>query len=110
MMLTISSTSSVTCTRSMSVAAMVPAGTSVARIQSSSPFQYDERYKMTGNEVTLRVCTNVSDSNSSSNVPNPPGKTTNACAYFTNIVLRAKKYETEDRCQPSRSGSARTAT
>ena len=25
-------------------------------------------------------------------MPNPPGKTTNPWAYFTNIVLRAKKY------------------
>ncbi|CPU65271.1 Uncharacterised protein [Mycobacteroides abscessus] len=33
----------------------------------------------------------MSASNSSSNVPNPPGSTTKPCAYLTNIVLRAKK-------------------
>ena len=44
-----------------------------------------------GKDVTLRVCTSVSASNSSSRVPNPPGRTTNPWAYFTNIVLRAKK-------------------
>jgi hypothetical protein len=31
----------------------------------------------------------VSDSNSSSTVPKPPGKTTKPSAAFTNIVLRA---------------------
>ena len=30
-------------------------------------------------------------SNSSSSVPKPPGMMTNASAYLTNIVLRAKK-------------------
>src|SRR5437868_13441982 len=89
---TISSMSSVTCMSSTSAGAIVPADTSVVRTQSSSPFQYNERYKITGNEVTLRVCTNVSDSKSSSSVPKPPGNTTNDWAYFTNIVLRAKKY------------------
>ncbi len=44
-----------------------------------------------GNEVTFWVCTRVSASNSSSKVPKPPGSTTNPWAYFTNIVLRAKK-------------------
>ena len=41
--------------------------------------------------MTFFVCTSVSASNSSSNVPKPPGRHTNACEYFTNIVLRAKK-------------------
>ena len=45
-----------------------------------------------GNRVTLPVWTSVNASNSSSSVPKPPGKTTNPCAYLTNIVLRAKKY------------------
>ena len=35
--------------------------------------------------------TSVSASNSSSRVPKPPGRITNACAYLTNIVLRTKK-------------------
>jgi hypothetical protein len=34
----------------------------------------------------------VSASNSSSSVPNPPGNTAKASAYFTNMILRAKKY------------------
>ena len=58
----------------MSEALIVPAGTSVSRIQLIRPLQYAELYRTTGNDVTLRVCTNVSDSNSSSNVPKPPGK------------------------------------
>jgi len=33
----------------------------------------------------------VSDSNSSSSVPNPPGKIMNADEYLMNIVLRTKK-------------------
>ena len=44
-----------------------------------------------GNDVTFWVCTSVSASNSSSKVPKPPGSTTKPWAYFTNIVLRAKK-------------------
>src|SRR6185437_10805535 len=34
----------------------------------------------------------VRASNISSRVPNPPGKTTKAVEYFTNIVFRTKKY------------------
>ena len=45
-----------------------------------------------GKLITLWVCTSVSASNSSSNVPNPPGITTKPSEYFTNMVLRAKKY------------------
>ena len=37
----------------------------------------------------LPVWISVSDSNSSSIVPKPPGKMTNPSAAFTNIVLRA---------------------
>ena len=43
----------------------------------------------TGKFSTLPVWIRVSDSNSSSRVPNPPGKMTNPSAAFTNIVLRA---------------------
>ena len=39
--------------------------------------------------MTLPVWISVSDSNSSSAVPKPPGKTQNPSAAFTNIVLRA---------------------
>ncbi len=63
----------------------------MSRIQSSSPRQYSTPISTTGNRVTFRVCTSVSASNSSSIVPNPPGSTTNAWAYLTNMVLRAKK-------------------
>lgn len=56
-----------------------------------SPRQYSVPMSTTGNRVTLPVCTSVSASNSSSMVPNPPGSTTNAWAYLTNMVLRAKK-------------------
>src|SRR5437667_347327 len=45
-----------------------------------------------GNLVILPVCTSVTASNSSSSVPNPPGSTTKACEYLTNMVLRTKKY------------------
>ena len=44
-----------------------------------------------GKRLILRVWTRVSDSNSSSRVPNPPGKMTNPLAYFTNMVFRTKK-------------------
>jgi hypothetical protein len=44
-----------------------------------------------GKLVTLPVCTRVTASNSSSRVPIPPGSTMKPWAYFTNIVLRAKK-------------------
>ena len=47
---------------------------------------------MIGKRVILRVCTRVSASNSSSRVPKPPGRQTKAWEYFTNIVLRTKKY------------------
>ena len=38
------------------------------------------------------VCNKVKASKNSSNVPIPPGITTNPCAYLTNITLRTKKY------------------
>ena len=47
--------------------------------------------RITGKRVTFCVWTRVSASNISSSVPKPPGRITNACEYFTNIVLRAKK-------------------
>src|SRR3954451_19678836 len=83
--------SSVTVIRSRSAALMVPVWASVERIQASRPAQYSVPNRITGKRVTFRVCTSVSASNSSSRVPNPPGRMTNACAYFTNIVLRTKK-------------------
>ena len=63
----------------------------MSRIQSTRPDQYAVPTSTIGNDVTFCVCTSVSASNSSSNVPKPPGRTTKPWAYFTNIVLRAKK-------------------
>ena len=63
----------------------------MSRSQPSSGCQNSLPIRITGNWLTLRVCTSVSDSNSSSRVPKPPGRMTNAWAYLTNIVLRAKK-------------------
>src|SRR3954465_6409006 len=87
-----SSTSSVTCSSFRSGALMLPASHTVFSIQSASPPQYSVPSSTTGNLVTFLVCTRVSASNSSSRVPNPPGRHTNACEYLTNMVLRAKKY------------------
>lgn len=48
-------------------------------------------YQAPGKRVILRVWISVSASNNSSIVPNPPGSTTNPCAYLTNMTLRTKK-------------------
>ena len=68
---------------------MRPSGSSVPCTQSSSGVQNSMPKSTTGKCSTLPVWMSVSDSNSSSAVPNPPGKTTNPSAGFTNIVLRA---------------------
>ena len=86
-----SSTSSVSRNSSTSSTEIVAFSISVDRIQSSRPPQYSVPNRITGNRVTLRVCTRVSASNSSSRVPKPPGRITKAWAYLTNIVLRTKK-------------------
>src|SRR3954447_16058000 len=86
-----SAMSSVTVIRSRSAALIVPVSASVPRTQSMSPDQYAVPKRITGKRVTLRVCTRVSASKSSSRVPKPPGRITKACAYFTNMVLRTKK-------------------
>ena len=75
----------------MSAGLMVPVVAAVSRSQRSKPPQYSEPMSTSGKEVTFRVCTSVTASKSSSNVPNPPGRTMNPWAYLTNIVLRAKK-------------------
>ena len=59
------------------------------RIQSSIGDQYEVSNSTTGKPPILPVWMSVSDSNSSSSVPNPPGKMTKPSAAFTNIVLRA---------------------
>ena len=83
--------SSVTCTRSRSRIEIRPVVAMVDHSQVSSPDQYSRPIRTTGNRVTFEVCTRVSASNSSSRVPNPPGRTTNPWEYLTNMVLRAKK-------------------
>ena len=75
----------------MSGWAIAPAGSWTSRIHASSPDQYSLPTSTTGKCLILPVWMSVSASNSSSSVPNPPGRMTNASAYFTNIVLRAKK-------------------
>ena len=76
---------------SRSASEILPSASTVARSQSTSPDQYAVPTSTTGNDVTFWVCTSVSASNSSSKVPKPPGSTMKPWAYFTNIVLRAKK-------------------
>ena len=66
-----------------------PSGSNRPWIQSSSGRQYSESKRTTGKWSTLPVWISVSDSNSSSSVPKPPGKMTKPSAAFTNIVLRA---------------------
>ncbi len=77
---------------SRSAALMTPCSSAVVRTHSRSPPQYFFPTRTIGNCVTLWVCTRVMASKSSSKVPNPPGITMNPCAYFRNIVFRAKKY------------------
>ena len=64
-------------------------GERARRTHSSSGVQYASPISTTGKCITLPVWISVSDSNSSSAVPNPPGKTQKPSAAFTNIVLRA---------------------
>src|SRR5690606_5773452 len=91
MIRTASSTSSVIWIRSRSWSEILPVPASWLLIQSTSPPQNSEPMRITGKLVTLRVCTRVSASNSSSSVPNPPGRAMNPHEYFTNMVLRTKK-------------------
>src|SRR5215213_5225283 len=57
--------------------------------------------RTTGKWRTLRVWISVSDSNSSSRVPKPPGKITNPSADFTNIVLLVRKLDVEADREPA---------
>ena len=82
---------SVSSNSARSFSAILPSASTRSRSHWTSPPQYSVPTSTTGNEVTFRVCTRQSASNNSSNVPKPPGSTMNPCAYFTNIVLRAKK-------------------
>ena len=91
MIATTSSGSSVIWSRSRSLSDTAPDVRSVPRIQSSRPDQYAEPTSTTGKWRTLPVWMSVMASNSSSSVPKPPGRMTKPSAYFTNIVLRAKK-------------------
>src|SRR5215472_3912794 len=89
---TTSDGSSTTLINSASGAEIFRAGSIVSLIQDSRPCQYSLPTSTMGNLVILPVCTSVTASNNSSSVPNPPGSTTNACEYLTNMVLRTKKY------------------
>src|SRR5262245_18031668 len=55
--------------------------------QSRSPDQYALPTRTIGNFVILPVATRVSASKSSSIVPKPPGRTTNACEYLMKTVF-----------------------
>ena len=82
---------SATCSSSSSPSLTLPSAATRPRSHSSRPLQYALSYSTTGNRWILPVCTSVTASNSSSSVPKPPGNTTNASEYFTNIVFRTKK-------------------
>src|SRR4029077_6893222 len=82
---------SVTLTSSRSAVDTSPSSSIRVRIQSSIGAQYPVSQSTTGKLLILPVWISVSDSNSSSTVPKPPGKMTNPCAYFTSMVLRTKK-------------------
>ena len=59
--------------------------------QSSKPAQNVLSYRTIGCFLIFSVCIKVKASNSSSIVPNPPGITTKAWLYFTNMTFRTKK-------------------
>src|SRR4051812_9209819 len=77
---TTSSRSSQTAKRSVSSGEIMPSARARSRSQSTRPPQYDESTRQTGNSLTLPVWMSVSASKSSSSVPKPPGRTTNAFA------------------------------
>ena len=76
MMAHTSSGSSTICIRSRSSGLTFPSATIVFFSQSNSPSQYALPTRTTGNSVIFLVWMSVSASNSSSMVPNPPGKMT----------------------------------
>ena len=85
---TTSSGSSVTWNRSRSASAIVPPAEQRARASSrAGPPSTPCPTRTTGKWRILPVWMRVSASNSSSSVPKPPGRITNASAYFTNIDL-----------------------
>ena len=83
---------SVSLSSDRSLSEIAPAGSCVVRSQSIIPASTPARRGRPGSARILPVWIRVRLSNSSSSVPKPPGMMTNASAYFTNIVLRAKKY------------------
>src|SRR5438874_552373 len=86
---TASSGSSVTWSSSRSSGETMPSASGREPIHSRSGPQKPLSKSTTGKCSTLPVWISVSDSNSSSRVPKPPGKMTKPSAAFTNIVLRA---------------------
>ena len=75
----------------MSARLMRPSSSSRACTHRTRPAQWAAPHSTTGKLSALPVWISVSDSNSSSIVPKPPGKTMKASEYFTNMVLRTKK-------------------
>ena len=87
---TASATSSVTCRRSRSSGEIFAVGERLRRRSSrAGRASTRSRSATTGNSRTLSVWISVSDSNSSSSVPKPPGKRMKPSAAFTSITLRA---------------------
>src|SRR5687767_3041497 len=81
------------CRTESSSSRTLPRGTTVLRSQSTRPSQYSVGpARITGKAFTFRVWIRVTASNSSSRVPKPPGRITNARLYFTNMTFRTKKY------------------
>src|SRR6516162_7338007 len=89
---TTSSGSSDTVISENSAGPMLALAITVSLSQESRPDQYSLPTSTIGNLVILPVATRVSASNSSSIVPKPPGRTTNACEYLTKQVFLTKKY------------------
>src|SRR5260370_5044215 len=77
--------------RVMSSRAIAPAASTCSFSQSISPLQYGVPKSTIGKCSILPAFARVSDSNSSSSVPKPPGKITKPRAYFTNMFLRSKR-------------------
>ena len=75
----------------MSFAPIMPSPTSLSSIHARRPRQNPPPTRITGIFRLLPVCTSVRTSESSSSVPNPPGRITYAEAKRTNIILRVKK-------------------
>jgi hypothetical protein len=86
-----SSTLSARWIRSMSCGLITPSATIVSRSKLRTCVQKSPPIATSGKDRSLPVCINVMTSNASSRVPKPPGITTKAVEYLTNITLRTNK-------------------